>query len=547
MINIEEFKKYRADRHLIVLDTNIFLELYRQPANISLDVISALTKIIDNIYVPRQVYEEYLGNFQKICGGEKKKYQRVSKELAESVRKLQEDIDTKITEYRKHNYTDITKLQEELDEKISDIQGIVKEFEKNHKTEIEINIDFLKADKVKEFVDLLEAQGKIQASIPFSKRLSVLQEGKTRFDNLIPPEFMDIEKEGADKYGDLFVWKSIIEVAKEKNVNIIFVCNDTKEDWWEKDGDTPINLRRELLDEFKEQNPFLNVNFMTLDKFFSYLVEELHIGNSKSALQLSAIEDSEKLLEEYGNEIYEKIEECLLTTEIQNQIDGEFIETGDENIYWEIASVSVEKEDKNIIYYINLDISVIADLSFEEPESYPYSAGKEVIDISGKVIIKKEEYASTSNLEDIQTSMVGMQHIEPEVWEIIKNASKIDSAKKIIASNKSIEEYRTTISNLSEGLNIFAQVLEPYRTFANQSKGLHEVAKVMQPLSEITEQSKGVQEMVKPIQPLVGTVNQTHGLMEMTKVIQPLSGTINQTQGLTELAKTIQTFPENKG
>lgn len=102
MIDIEGFKKIRAQRHLIVLDTNILLELYRQPANISMDVISALTQIIDTLYIPRQVYEEYLKNYQAVCGGERKKYQRVSKELTDSTRKLQEDINSRIAEYRKH-------------------------------------------------------------------------------------------------------------------------------------------------------------------------------------------------------------------------------------------------------------------------------------------------------------------------------------------------------------------------------------------------------------------------------------------------------------
>ena len=45
MITIEKFQEIRSSEHLIVLDTNVLLELYRQPANISLDVISALKKI----------------------------------------------------------------------------------------------------------------------------------------------------------------------------------------------------------------------------------------------------------------------------------------------------------------------------------------------------------------------------------------------------------------------------------------------------------------------------------------------------------------------
>ena len=86
MINIEKFQEIRSSEHIIVLDTNVLLELYRQPANISLDVISALKRILSNIYIPRQVYDEYLKNYHKICGDEKKKYKKVTEELSDSLK-----------------------------------------------------------------------------------------------------------------------------------------------------------------------------------------------------------------------------------------------------------------------------------------------------------------------------------------------------------------------------------------------------------------------------------------------------------------------------
>lgn len=445
MITNDEFKKVRTERHLIVLDTNILLELYRQPANISFDVISALKQAMDNLYISRQVYEEYLRNYQSICGGEKKKYQKVSRELSESVRKLQDDIDIKTTEYRKHNYTDITQLQDDLNQKISDIQEIINTYEKKHKKEIQLNLDFLVNDKVKEFVDLVEANGKIELPIPFSQKLATLQEGQVRFDNLIPPGFRDCEKAGTDKYGDLFVWKSILKVAKEKNFNIVFVCNDVKEDWWEKDGDNPVDLRKELLDEFKEQNPFLKINFLTFDKFFSYLSEELHIGNSKSALQLSAADDARRLVDHFYDEIHDKVGEFLITIDVEKEIDEEFIETNDEEIYWEIEDVSIEKEGKIITYYINLCISTLVDLIFQEPDEYPYPAGKEAIDINGKLEITKEEYATTSNINKIDINLVEMRHIEPEVWSIITGAKEGMSCKRLIKANDALERYKSTI------------------------------------------------------------------------------------------------------
>ena len=162
-----------------------------------------------------------------------------------------------------------------MNKKIKDTQNIITEFEKSHLDEIQLNIDFLQNDKVKEFVDLLQKEGNIGEKIPFSKKLLLLQEGQVRYDNSIPPGFCDSTKNGEAKYGDLFVWKDIITIAKKKNSNIIFVCNDIKEDWWGKNKDILIDLRHELKEEFKETNAALSINFLTLDKFFSLFIRRI--------------------------------------------------------------------------------------------------------------------------------------------------------------------------------------------------------------------------------------------------------------------------------
>lgn len=216
MITLEEFQRMRATEHLIVLDTTILLELYRKPANISLDIIKAFKEVVDRIYVPRQVYDEYIRNYQKVSGDARNKYQKVGTELSPLLTKLQEKITSRTTEYRKHDYTDITKLQNDLGEKIEEIRNILEDYENGHRKEIERNKDFLRYDKVKEFVDLLMEQGNVGMSIPFSKKLLILQEGKIRFENLIPPGYEDYKKDGVARCGDLFIWKNIIDVAKEK-------------------------------------------------------------------------------------------------------------------------------------------------------------------------------------------------------------------------------------------------------------------------------------------------------------------------------------------
>ena len=516
MINIEKFQEIRSSEHIIVLDTTVLLELYRQPANISLDVISALKRILTNIYIPRQVYEEYLKNYHKICGDEKKKYKKVTKELSDSLKKLQNDIAKKVGEYRKHNYTDISKLQNNLNDKIKDTQNIITEFEKSHHAEIQLNINFLQNDKVKEFVDLLLNQGSIGQKIPFSIKILLLQEGQVRYDNLIPPGFHDSAKNGEAKYGDLFVWKDIITIAKEKNTNIIFVCNDTKEDWWEKNKDTPIDLRQELNEEFKETNPSLSIHFLTLDKFFSYLAEELKLGKSKSALQLSALDDTREMLANYEDKISQSIKDYLMTINIDEELDEDFLETGDENIYWSITDVSVEKENKDITYYVNLDISVLADLIYQEDGGYPYDAGKVALALIEKIEISMEEYSTDSEIKTISVEKSDISHIEPEAWSIVKHMENQNTCKDIIAASKNITKIHENVEqfNNTVDMNSLRQTFQQYATLY---EGLAESIKPIQTNGVVAELTKQIAATQKALSAAIMPLQANSAFSELAK------------------------------
>ena len=93
---------------------------------------------------------------------------------------------------------------------------------------------------------------------------------KKRYKNKIPPGFKDSTKnpstdyfykgvEYKRKFGDLILWKQIIEKAKDENIkNVIFITDDEKEDWWyiaKENGDKAIgplaNLTHEIIENAK--------------------------------------------------------------------------------------------------------------------------------------------------------------------------------------------------------------------------------------------------------------------------------------------------------
>ena len=66
------------------------------------------------------------------------------------------------------------------------------------------------------------------------------------------------------------------------------------------------------------------------------------MGKSKSSLQLAALDDAREMLANYKGIISQCIKDYLMTI----NIDEDFLETGNENIYWSIADVLNKKKTK---------------------------------------------------------------------------------------------------------------------------------------------------------------------------------------------------------
>ena len=77
-------------------------------------------------------------------------------------------------------------------------------------------------------------------------------------------------------------------------------------------------------------------------KIFLIFRRGIKLGKSKSALQLAALDDAREMLANYKDIISQCIKDYLMTI----NIDQDFLETGNENIYWSIADVLNKKKTK---------------------------------------------------------------------------------------------------------------------------------------------------------------------------------------------------------
>jgi len=93
----------------------------------------------------------------------------------------------------------------------------------------------------------------------YDKLTEVVNNGKFRYDNKIPPGYEDQEgKVGFQVYGDLIFWLQTIDFAIEQKKPIILITNDLKEDWWQDKTENKIP-RHELIVEFNDKTAILDV------------------------------------------------------------------------------------------------------------------------------------------------------------------------------------------------------------------------------------------------------------------------------------------------
>ena len=200
------------------------------------------------------------------------------------------------------------------------------------------------------------------------KLLEIISEGELRYKYKIPPGFEDFKKDGIDKFGDLIVWKQILELPKSMEVeNIIFITNDEKDDWWDKSEDGSMKINSYLLDEFITYNPDVEIKFMTLKMFQEEISEILCKDEIDVFIELNRDDES------YVDRILDKLQDAV-TSEIEinystyldylnfgtEGVDDVEIKSCDfngiNNVYLDIVGEKIY-----IFYNLEFDISLICD------------------------------------------------------------------------------------------------------------------------------------------------------------------------------------------
>lgn len=312
-MNYEKFKKIiNRKTSIIVLDTNVILDLARYSLYSSKNILEIFKECKDLIWIPNQVYKEFNKNKYSVFGQLKKKYQNFEKDLLRVIERSQKNLESVLIKSSKYNYFGRKNLENDLNNKLVELKQIIK----SYKNSVGIEYDEITTDSpeiikdIDNLISYLEKNNRIGNRIRFSEQLKIIREGELRYKYKIPPGYEDINKDGVEKFGDLFVWKEILDLPVEKSVkDIIFITNDIKEDWWSKDSQDNLVVHDKLLSEFKEKNPNVNIEFLTTGMFqnFASKVYDRYDFNVYVDLNRKDVSYVERVKQDISNDIVDSI------------------------------------------------------------------------------------------------------------------------------------------------------------------------------------------------------------------------------------------------
>ncbi|BBK44087.1 hypothetical protein STVA_41070 [Allostella vacuolata] len=298
---------------IIVIDTNVVLDLYRLPKTASEELLSVLELLKEKLWIPHQVALEFQRDRLTVIAKGRKDIEGAlshAKDLVQSLKKKVDDVH--IDKYgigvdSKSIFDNLEAANSKLIEAIEAVHGA--------------KLDITSSDPIRDRLDLLFFD-KVGAG-PFTQENmnELIENGESRYAEKIPPGFSDAEKEKNPesatfnfkgiryqrKFGDLILWRQIINYARDNKIkNIVFVTADSKVDWWWREHGKTIGPRPELIHEIASE--------ASVELFWMYSSSQFmdHAKQYASAeVSEKTVADLEKISDSLDNNLYLALKSSL--------------------------------------------------------------------------------------------------------------------------------------------------------------------------------------------------------------------------------------------
>ena len=227
---------------LVVLDSNVLLGAYRFAPKSREELLDALALLGDRIWIPNQVGLEFHRNRLSVIAENDAAYRDAIETIENRSREALPELEKKVRELSNRVALGTEERQGLLSviaSTFSELSGKLEHLRETH------GVGTLKGpDKILERISDIFS-GRIGAPPSDEENEADRNEAKVRIEKQAPPGYKDSNKD--DPRGDYLVWSQTLrEAARRKSTVLVFVTNDTKEDWYTRMKGQAIMARPEL-------------------------------------------------------------------------------------------------------------------------------------------------------------------------------------------------------------------------------------------------------------------------------------------------------------
>jgi hypothetical protein len=253
-------------------DTSVLLDLYQYSPEAHGEFFGILNGIPERIWLSNQAALEYHRGRVGVISDQQK---RVG-DVIQALNRVKAQIRTAIQGGAG---------MEDLNEALSETETVLKRF-REQQSAVGMHEPHAGVDKIQLSLNQYFSDER-SLGAPYSEEQlrAIYDEGRTRFQEQVPPGFRDAEtKPEPARYGDLVLWKQVLDEAAARNAPTLLVINDSKDDWWRLNGNTPFAPRAELREEIRR---VANVDcwFYRLDQFLKLAKQHLEAEVSDETIK----------------------------------------------------------------------------------------------------------------------------------------------------------------------------------------------------------------------------------------------------------------------
>lgn len=230
---------------LVVLDTNVLLQLYNYQGSSLDDFIQVFEALGDRLFVPHQVLDEFWRNRRVVLSENQGRHRE-----QENVEKAFDDLESTFRRWHQRVVDRISPPPPDALRELHEARAAVLNYMAKMNAEAVATVPDTptKEDRVLVKLDLI-LRDKIGPPPQADRLASLRAEGKERVTSKTPPGYMDGDKNPVRAIGDFLVWRQTMDASKERTLPVLFVTQDQKEDWWVDRGTRSMRARPELVSE----------------------------------------------------------------------------------------------------------------------------------------------------------------------------------------------------------------------------------------------------------------------------------------------------------